>query len=675
MGRVTALPATDTIRIGALHSSSGTMALAETSLRDVLMMEVARINAAGGLLGRQLEVVALNPDSDWMAYRDMAHALIHEHQVAAIFGCWTSISRKSVLPVVEDADCLLLYPMQYEGEEQSRNIFYFGATPNQQAIPALEYMMSPAGGAFSRFFFLGTDYVYPHTTNRVLKSFLEAAGLVAANFPEQYVPFGHCEWDKEIAALKQFYAQGRGVVISTLNGASNLSFYKAMRKAGFPADELPIMAFSVSEAELQALDPEDVAGHYACWGYFMSHPSPQNAAFIAAWRAYAKDERPIYQPMESTAVSLRMWCKAVTEAGTTATKPVRQFMYGQSEAALCGGNYLMGVNHHVDMRVFIGRATRERQFALVWEAPRAIPGDPWAAATIIADTRAANAQRDLLEALPTPLIVLDAHGEARYRSASTHKYFGSSIGKASLAAIREVARHLEDDDEEVAPGDEHLHEITVRNPHGRTHYMTVAVRRMVFGGDDARILSLADVTHSRRIEDELREANEQLQHLATTDSLTGVSNRRHFFGQADDEMQRMRRHRRPAAMFMLDLDHFKALNDRHGHGAGDKVLVEASSRVRQLLRGHDQFGRLGGEEFAGLLPETDITAAFAVAQRVRESIAAIRLKLGDAQVNVTCSIGLTAIVPDTDTPESALKRADAALYNAKQAGRDRVLIV
>ncbi len=649
------------------------MALAETSLRDVLMMEVERINAAGGLLGRRLEVVALNPDSDWMAYRDMAHTLIHEHKVAAIFGCWTSISRKSVLPVVEDADCLLLYPMQYEGEEQSRNIFYFGATPNQQAIPALEFMMSPPGGAFSRFFFLGTDYVYPHTTNRVLKSFLEATGLPAESFPEQYVPFGHSDWTAEVAALREFYARGRGVVISTLNGASNLSFYKALREAGFPAGELPVMAFSVSEAELQALDPEDVAGHYACWGYFMSHPSPENAAFIAAWRAYAKDERPIYQPMESTAVSLRMWCKAVTEAGSSATKPVRQFMYGLKEPALCGGDYLMGVNHHVAMRVFIGRATRERQFELVWEAARAIPGDPWAAATIIADTRAANAQRDLLEALPTPLIVLDAHGEARYRSASTHKYFGSSIGKASLTAIREVARHLEDEDG-VTPGDEHLHEITVRNPHGRTHHMTVAVRRMVFGGDDARILSLADVTHIRRIEDELREANEQLQHLATTDSLTGVSNRRHFFAQATDELARMRRHRRPAAMLMLDLDHFKSLNDRHGHDAGDKMLIEASTRIRMLLRGNDHFGRLGGEEFAGMLPETDIAAAFAVAQRVRESIAAIRLKIGDELVNMTCSIGLTAILPDSDTPELALKRADTALYNAKQAGRDRVLI-
>jgi len=346
-------------------------------------------------------------------------------------------------------------------------------------------------------------------------------------------------------------------------------------------------------------------------------------------------------------------------------------MYGQSVPALSGGKYTMGVNHHVDMRVFIGRATRERQFEVVWESPRAIPGDPWAAATIIADTRAANAQRDLLEALPTPLIVLDNHGEARYRSASTHKYFGSTIGTASLAAIREVARQLESED-----GDEgHLHEITIRNPRGQTHYMTVASRRMVFGGDQAHLLSLADVTHIRRIEEELREANEQLQHLATTDPLTGVSNRRHFLAQAIDELARMRRHRRPGVMFMLDLDHFKSLNDRHGHDAGDKMLVEASARVRQMLRGHDLFGRFGGEEFAGLLPETDITAAFAVAQRVRESVAAIRLKLGEENIHVTCSMGLSPIAPDSDTPESALKRADTALYNAKQAGRDRVLIV
>lgn len=666
------MPSPEPIKIGVLHSTSGTMALNETSLRDVILMEVTRVNAGGGLLGRPIHAVVRDPASDWMLYRDMAHELIHQHSVAALFGCWTSISRKSVLPVVENADSLLFYPTQYEGEEQSPNIFYMGATPNQQAIPALEFLMSAAAGAFSRFFFLGTDYVYPHTTNRVLRSFLQAKGLPVDGFPEHYVAFGHHDWTAEMEALRQFRQGGRGAIISTLNGDSNLGFYRAMRQAGFRAEDMPVMAFSVSEAELQQLDPDDVAGHYTCWRYLMSHPAPANAAFLDAWQSHAGPERPVYDPMESSVIGFRLWCKAVSKAGTTATPAVRQYMLGQSETTLTGDRCVMGVNHHLTMTVRVGRANRDRQFEIVWQTPRPISGDPWAAENLIADASLANAQRNLLDLLPTPLLVIDDAGTVRYRSSSTHDYFGPEIQPAPLAALRGMIGQRPD--AIPADGTRPLPEICFPDADGHPRHMTVAIRRMLFAGDPAHLLSLADVTYIREIEDQLRVLNGELHRMATTDFLTGINNRRYFFSAVAIELKRMRRHRRPATLFLLDLDHFKGLNDHYGHDVGDQALIQAATRIRQLLRGNDIFARVGGEEFAGFLPETGIESALATAERLRQEISDILLRTGSETTHFTCSIGLTAVDPDSDTPETALKRADEGLYAAKREGRNRVLL-
>jgi urea transport system substrate-binding protein len=663
----------DPIRIGILHSASGTMALNETSLRDVILMEVDRANAAGGLLGRRIDAVVLDPASDWLRYRDMAQALVHEHGVAAVFGCWTSISRKSVLPVIEQADNLLFYPMQYEGEENSANVFYLGATPNQQAIPALEFLMSAAGGAHSRFFFVGTDYVYPRTTHRVLRSFLQAKGLPVATFPEHYVPFGHHEWSSEIEALQRFRAKGRGAVISTLNGDSNLSFYRAARQAGLRADETPIMALSVSEAELQWLDPDDIAGHYACWDYFMAQPGAENQAFVAAWHARVGPDRPVYAPMASAVLGFRLWCKAVTAAGTTATPSVRQYMLGQSETTLNGRAVVMGVNHHVEIAVSVGKATRHRQFEVVWHVPRPIAGDPWAAANIIADAAASSAQRDLLDALPTPLIVLDDEGRLRYRSASTYEHFGAEIGAAQLAALRAVVAGLEGAAPQTPPmADGPLPEITLQDTRGRTRHMTVAVQRMLFSGDPAHLFSLSDVSYIRDMEERLRSLNDELQRLATTDPLTGANNRRKFVAAVNAQLRAMQRHRRPAALFILDLDFFKSINDRFGHDVGDQALVQATRIVQAMLREQDVFARIGGEEFAALLRDTDLDSGVVVAERLRRAVAAMRLDAGDGSTGITCSIGITAIDADSDTPDSAMKRADDALYLSKHEGRDRV---
>jgi urea transport system substrate-binding protein len=655
----------NSIPVGLLHSSHGTMAIGETPMRDVLLMEIERVNRAGGLLGRRVEPIVVDPASDWMAYRDLAHQLIHRHDVQAIFGCWTSSSRKSVLPVVEEADRLLFYPVQYEGEELSRNIFYFGATPNQQAIPALEHLISTAGGGFRRFMFLGTDYVYPRVTNRVLRLFLEAKGFETTGLPEHYVPFGHRDWDQQMEHIHAFVSEGRGAIISTLNGDTNLSFYKALRQAGYSSEDLPVMAFSISEAELEQLAPEDVDGHFACCSYFMSSPTEMNTKFIKEWQSRWDHPRPVFDAMVATLISFRMWCKAVTAANTTATSAVRQYMYGQTELSLTGKTCTMGVNHHLNLTTFVGRANRHHSFDIVWESARPILGDPFAAATIIADTRAANAQRELLEAMPTPLLVVGDDSEVRFRTPSTHRYFGSTIEKNQISEIR-AAAHLADGEQQTA-------DLRIKDRRGRVYHMTAAARPLTFEGQSSYLVSLADVTHIREIEERLRVVNGELRHLATTDPLTNISNRRHFLESVLLSMEALREQKRPSAMFMLDVDVFKDVNDHYGHDVGDQVLVEIVQMARLTLRKTDLFGRLGGDEFAGLLLDADTAQAFAMLDRLRSKLASIRINAEKEVVSFTASIGMTSVAQD-DSYESALKRADEALYKAKETGRNRVFI-
>jgi urea transport system substrate-binding protein len=658
------------IPLGILHSTTGTMALNETSLRDVMLMEVARVNAAGGLLGCPLNPVVLNPASDPARYHDMAEDMAAVHQVAAIFGCWTSASRKSVLPVLERTNTLLFYPLQYEGEEQSPNVFYLGSTPNQQAIPALEYLMSFAGGAFSRFLFIGTDYIYPRTTNHFLRSFLRAKGVSADRVPELYVPFGHDDWAEQMEFLQRFHAGGRCAIISTINGDSNLSFYKAVKHAGYTGDSLPIMAFSVSEAELQLLDPDDIAGHYVSWDYFMSNPAPENQAFLQSWRHFCGDTRPVYAPMACAVLGFRLWCKAVTAAGTTATDVVRQYMLGQTETTLSGRPVVMGINHHCETIISIGQATKDRQFKIIWSTPRPIAGDPWAAGKIITDTATADAQRNLLDALPSPLIVLDEAGALCYRSLSTYEYLGAFIKPEILQRLRDVIAAA--DPASGKASTDRLPEITVQDVAGQTKHMAITTGRMVFAGQPAFFLSLADVTYIRDIEDRLRLLNGQLQRLANTDSLTGVSNRRHFIDAVTAGLAQMRATSTPAALFLADIDYFKSVNDRFGHEAGDRALIQVAEKMRGLMNETHVFGRIGGEEFACFLPGTDIDGAAAFAEQLRQAVATLRLGVGAETMMLTCSFGVVSVDADTDTPESAMKRADAALYAAKRHGRNQV---
>jgi urea transport system substrate-binding protein len=369
----------DPIKVGVLHSLSGTMAISETTLKDVMLMLIEEQNAKGGLLGRPIEAVVVDPASDWPLFAEKARELIEGEKVDVVFGCWTSVSRKSVLPVFEELNGLLFYPVQYEGEESSRNVFYTGAAPNQQAIPAVEYLMSEDGGGAERFVLLGTDYVYPRTTNKILRAFLGAQDIGDEDIMETYTPFGHSDWQTIVADVKEFASQGKQTaIVSTINGDANVPFYKELANQGVDASELPVVAFSVGEEELSGIDTSDLVGHLAAWNYFMSVDTEENDAFIGAWHDFIKDEsRVTNDPMEAHYIGFKMWVQAVEQAGTTEVDAVRQAMYGQKVPNLTGGIAVMNTNHHLSKPVLIGEIQEDGQFETVWETEGVVVGDAW----------------------------------------------------------------------------------------------------------------------------------------------------------------------------------------------------------------------------------------------------------------------------------------------------------
>jgi urea transport system substrate-binding protein len=368
-----------TIKIGVLHSLSGTMAISETTLKDTILMMVDDINKKGGLLGKKVEAVVVDPASNWPLFAEKARDLIAKEKVAAVFGCWTSVSRKSVLPVFEELNGLLFYPVQYEGEESSRNVFYTGAAPNQQAVPAVQYLMGEEGGGAKRWVLEGTDYVYPRTTNKILEAFLKSKGVAADDIKINYTPFGYSDWQTEVAAIKQFAASGKKTaVVSTINGDANVPFYKELANAGIKASEIPVVAFSVGEEELAGIDTKNLVGHLAAWNYFESVKNPTNEGFIKQWHAFIKNpKRVTNDPMEAHYIGFKMWAQAVRQAGTTDVDAVRQAMYGQKVQAPSGFTSVMNTNHHLSKPVMIGEIRPDGQFDVVWQTKEPIKADAW----------------------------------------------------------------------------------------------------------------------------------------------------------------------------------------------------------------------------------------------------------------------------------------------------------
>ncbi|HKX07543.1 MAG TPA: urea ABC transporter substrate-binding protein [Stellaceae bacterium] len=371
--------AEDTIKVGVLHSLSGTMAISETTLKDTVLMMVDDVNKKGGLLGKKVEAVVVDPASNWPLFAEKARELIQKSGVAVVFGCWTSVSRKSVLPVFEELNGLLFYPVQYEGEESSNNVFYTGAAPNQQAIPAVEYLMSKEGGEAKRWVLEGTDYVYPRTTNKILEAFLKSKGVAPEDIMINYTPFGFSDWQTEVAAIKKFASAGKKTaVVSTINGDANVPFYKELANAGIKASDIPVVAFSVGEEELAGIDTKNLVGHLAAWNYFESVKNPVNDAFIKQWHAFIKsDKRVTNDPMEATYIGFKMWAQAVAQAGTTEVNAVRQAMYGQTVKAPSGFTAVMNTNHHLSKPVMIGEIQANGQFDIVWQTKGPIKADAW----------------------------------------------------------------------------------------------------------------------------------------------------------------------------------------------------------------------------------------------------------------------------------------------------------
>ncbi len=366
-----------TIKVGVLHSLSGTMAISETTLKDVMLMLIEEQNKKGGLLGKKLEPVVVDPASNWPLFAEKARELISKDKVSATFGCWTSVSRKSVLPVFEELNSILFYPVQYEGEESSKNIFYTGAAPNQQAIPAVDYLM--ASEKVQRWVLAGTDYVYPRTTNKILEAYLKSKGVKQEDIMINYTPFGHSDWQTIVADIKKFGSAGKKTaVVSTINGDANVPFYKELGNAGVKATDIPVVAFSVGEEELAGIDTKPLVGHLAAWNYFQSVDNADNKAFIEKWKTFTKNpKRVTNDPMEAHVIGFNMWVKAVEKAGTTDTEAVLDAMIGVSVPNLTGGYSTMMPNHHITKPVLIGEVQADGQFNTVWQTSGLVVGDEW----------------------------------------------------------------------------------------------------------------------------------------------------------------------------------------------------------------------------------------------------------------------------------------------------------
>src|SRR3978361_67615 len=369
--------ADDTIKVGVLHSLSGTMAISETTLKDTVLFLIDEQNKKGGVLGKKLEAVVVDPASNWPLFAEKARELITKDKVAVVFGCWTSVSRKSVLPVFKELNNILFYPVQYEGEESERNVFYTGAAPNQQAIPAVDYLAKEE--KVKRWVLAGTDYVYPRTTNKILEAYLKSKGVAQEDIMINYTPFGHSDWQTIVADIKKFGSAGKKTaVVSTINGDANVPFYKELGNQGIKATDIPVVAFSVGEEELAGLDAKPLVGHLAAWNYFQTVDTPLNKEYIAKWRDFTKNpKRTFNDPMEAHVIGFAMWVKAVEKAGSFESDKVIDALPGiQAKNLTCWMTKVLP-NQRSPKRVFIGEIKVDGHFDVVWKTPGLVAGDAW----------------------------------------------------------------------------------------------------------------------------------------------------------------------------------------------------------------------------------------------------------------------------------------------------------
>jgi len=360
----------DTIKVGILHSLSGTMAISETTVVEAEQLAIKEINAAGGVLGMQIEAIVEDGASDWPTFAEKATKLIDQDQVATVFGCWTSASRKAVLPVFESKNHMLWYPLQYEGQECSRNIFYTGAAPNQQIEPAVDWLLENKG---TQFFLVGSDYVFPRTANTIIKEQLAAKG--GETVGEDYLPLGSTEVTPIITKIRQALPDG-GVIFNSLNGDSNVAFFKQLQGAGLTPDKYPVMSVSIAEEEVRQIGKEFLIGHYAAWNYYQTVESPENEKWVADFKAEYGEDRVTNDPMEAAYIMVYLWKQSVEAAGTTELEAVRTAAIGQ-EFAAPEGPVKMNVNHHISKTVRIGEVRDDGLFNIVWSTDGPVDPLPW----------------------------------------------------------------------------------------------------------------------------------------------------------------------------------------------------------------------------------------------------------------------------------------------------------
>ncbi len=361
-----------TIKVGILHSLTGTMAISETSLKDVELMAIEEINKAGGVLGKQIDPVVEDPESKFTdVFPDKAKKLLLKDKVAAVFGCWTSVSRKNVLPVFEENNGLLFYPVQYEGNECSKNVVYTGAAPNQQILPAVDWLLKQGK---KKFYLLGSDYIFPRTANLIIVKYLESKGLKPV--AEEYTPLGHKEYATYVQNIK---AKDPDVVFSTINGDSNVNFYNELANVGITADKIPVVAVSVGEDELRNLDPAKVKGHLAAWNYFQSIDTPKNKEFVQKFKAKYGQERVTDDPIEAAYFQVYFWKLAVDKAGSTDVDKVRDAIQkGGIEFDAPGGKVKLDPKtQHTYKSFYMGKIRDDKQFDIVYKTPELIEPDPY----------------------------------------------------------------------------------------------------------------------------------------------------------------------------------------------------------------------------------------------------------------------------------------------------------
>ncbi|GHC57182.1 transporter substrate-binding protein [Roseibacillus persicicus] len=394
--------AEDTVKVGVLHSLSGTMAISETSLRDILLFTFDEINAAGGVMGKKIEPVVVDGASDWPLFAEKAEQLLAQDKTAVTFGCWTSVSRKSVLPVYEKYNGLLFYPVQYEGEEMSPNIFYTAEAVNQQAIPAVDFLLEDG---YKKFYLIGTDYVYPQTTNLVLFEYLLSKGIPVENIggglrkdadgevisAGNYTPFGHSDFQQIVADIKKFSASGDACVINTINGDANVPFFKEFAASGLTSEDCPVVSFSLSEDEFRSLPAKDLVGHLGCWTYFMSNESEANKKFIADFQAWlqktevpgiVKENRVTCSPMVLSYNGVYLWKAAVEKAKSFEPEKVMAALKSGVSFDGPGGTVTSQSNHHLTKNVYIGETLENGQFSVIKSFDNVV-GEPFLKGTFM----------------------------------------------------------------------------------------------------------------------------------------------------------------------------------------------------------------------------------------------------------------------------------------------------